>query len=463
MRTKTLRIAVAFVAVLLFSLPMFAASRGKADFTHLVTLGDSYGAGVESGSLNEHHQRFSWAGQLATAVGAKDFQIPSVSYPGIGPELELISLSGPVITAAAGQGSPLNLNLARPYNNLSIPGARVNDLITLTGKEAATDTPRTFAQFILRGLGTAVQQAAAQQPTFIAVFIGGNDVLGAVLAGTPKVLTPADAFKTAYNTMLDQLIAGAPNAGMVVGNLPTHVAALPYATTIPMVIINPATNQPVLNPADGKTIPYFAILENGQPGLLPAGSLVLLGAKADLQQGYGIPPTLKSVPPFSLLPHAGEPLPDTDTLTPTEISQIEARAAEDSANITAAATSRNIPVADVSALFDRVLARQEFVGPFQFTGSFITGGLFSFDGFHPTDIGYMLIANEFIKAINHGYDTEIPLISLTTFFQNNGALFGSNNNLVFFEGDHFEITTDAVKQIRSFGPTVQTRMRTTSH
>src|SRR5581483_9551565 len=143
----------------------------------------------------------------------------------------------PTILPAPGNlGQPLNLNLQRPYNNLGVPGANVTDVITLTGKEAPTSTAKLFAQFILRGLGTEVQQALAQNPTFIAIWIGGNDALGAVESGTPAALTPLDTFTTAYNTMLDQLTKGAPNAGMVVGTIPDNVAALPFLTAVPPVI-----------------------------------------------------------------------------------------------------------------------------------------------------------------------------------------------------------------------------------
>src|SRR5205823_816376 len=109
------------------------------------------------------------------------------------------------------------------------------------------------------------------------------------------------------------------NAGVVVGSLPTHVLAAPIAGTIAPVIINPATKLPVLGP-DGKPIFLFADLGGGKLGQLTPGSAVLLTGAADLAQGFGIPPTLKSIPPFNQLPHAGEPLPDKDVLTTDEIS-----------------------------------------------------------------------------------------------------------------------------------------------
>jgi lysophospholipase L1-like esterase len=440
---------IAFVAV-----PLFAA-RGSADFTRFVAIGDSYGAGVESGSLNLNHQPFSWPAVIARQAGAPDFQQPLVTFPGIGQELQLIDIVHfpPTILPAPGNtGQPINLNLPRPYNNLSVPGANVNDVITLTGKENATSTAKIFAQFILRGLGTEIQQALAQKPTFIAVWIGGNDALGAVLAGTPAVLTPLDAFKTSYNAMLDQLAAGAPSAGMVVGNIPNNVLALPFLTTVPPVIINPATRQPVL--VGGQPVPLIADLGGGNIGPLPPGSFVLLTAARKLATGFGIPPQLAQVPPFNQLPDAGKPLADTDVLTPTEAAAIKQRVDDFNTVIQQAASARDIPVADIKGLFDRVAAGM-FVGPIPLNGSFITGGFFSLDGFHLTDMGYTVFADQFIKTINDAYGTRIPPAPLTTFLQNNLPVTASG--AVVVDGTLFDLSAEAADEIRFFAPKVPKR------
>src|SRR5215208_5133035 len=85
------RVAAVLVAVLLVAVPTFAA-RGRADFTVFVALGDSYGAGVESNSLNERHQPFSWPAVIARQAGVANFQQPLVSFPGIGAELQLVDV-----------------------------------------------------------------------------------------------------------------------------------------------------------------------------------------------------------------------------------------------------------------------------------------------------------------------------------------------------------------------------------
>jgi lysophospholipase L1-like esterase len=447
---KYSKFAAVLAVVLLLALPSFA-QRGSADFTRFVTLGDSYGAGFQSNSLNERHQPWSWPAVVARQAGltlcpanavAADpcFAQPLVSYPGIGPELILQSLTvGPV--SGSGLGTPLMTTFGRPYNNLSIPGGTVGALLAITGAEppSANDTtPVVFGRFILRGQGTAVQQAVAQHPTFIGVWAGGNDYLGAALAGTPTRLTSVADFKQRYEAILDALIAGAPGAGMVVGSLPNQIP--PYFTLVPPFLINPATGQPVLGP-DGNRIYYVADLGGGNFGQLPVGSYVTLDARGQLAQGYGIPAALKSIPPFNALPHVGEPLADQYSLTPTETAAIVARVGEFNTVVNQAAAARNIPVANVKGLFDSVYATGGLhVGPVTLTPAFVSGGYFSLDGFHLTDLGYLLMGNEFIKAINSAYDTEIPLAGISQLYANNGAFFpddsanATSGNVLFADG-----------------------------
>jgi lysophospholipase L1-like esterase len=422
------RIAASLALAAVAVTPLFAA-RGHADFTRYVALGTSYGAGVESNSLVISHQQWSYPAIIARQAGLQVgpecigqatnplcWQIPYVSQPGIGPELELRSISPLVIAPKSGtNGSPMNLNLPKPYNNLAIPGARVHDLLTLTGAQPATNTQTSFAQFILRGLGTPVQQALVQHPTFITLEIGGNDVLGAVLAGTPAALTPIADFRADYATLLDALIAGAPDAGMVAMSV-ADVAAVPFASTIPPVLVNPATNQPVI--VNGAPVFFVADLGGGNIGQLTPGSLVTLGASSLLASGYGIPAAL--APAFPNLPNVGKPLPDAVVLTPAELTAIQTRVNEVNQAIDELAGARNIPVVHLTPLLNRVKAGVTMAGVTIRT-NFITGGFFSYDGFHPSDIGYLFIANEFIKTINDSYDTEIPLASISQLFTNNAA------------------------------------------
>ncbi|MGH7484727.1 MAG: SGNH/GDSL hydrolase family protein, partial [bacterium] len=238
------RIAAVVLAIVVVAVPSFAAV-GSANFKTVVAIGDSYGAGFESNSLNEHHSVYSWPAILAHQVGlslctvgssAADncFAQPIVSYPGIGPEMTLMDISTypPVIINAPGAGQPINTTFGRPFNNVSIPGANVADTYSVTGTDAVPSRGvQQLAKFILRGPVSEVDAALALKPTFIAIWIGGNDFLGSATNGTVNGLTSVADFTTAYNTMLDKLTVS--GAGMVVGTLPTNPAAVPFFNTVP--------------------------------------------------------------------------------------------------------------------------------------------------------------------------------------------------------------------------------------
>jgi len=145
---RYLQSAAALLLAAVVAVPVFAA-RGSADFTRFVALGDSYGAGFESSSLNVNHQQFSWPAIIAKQVGLRlctpadtatsvCFAQPLVSFPGIANELILQSIAppSPIITPAPGAGQPLMLTFGRPYNNLSVPGATVGALLSVTGASA---------------------------------------------------------------------------------------------------------------------------------------------------------------------------------------------------------------------------------------------------------------------------------------------------------------------------------------
>ena len=51
----------------------------------------------------------------------------------------------------------------------------------------------------------------------------------------------------------------------------------------------------------------------------------------------------------------------------------------------------------------------------KYTAEFVTGGTFSLDGVHLTGRGAGLIANEFIKAINAKYGSNLPLTDINKY------------------------------------------------
>lgn len=420
------RFAAAVLAVSFAASPAFAA-RGKADFTRFVTMGDSLTLGVSNVATVATHQHFSWPAIYARQVGLRTdcnasndrpncFQQAIISEPGIPPELQLISLQPLNLQLKPGLGVPVNTGLQRPYNNLAVDGAELADAFGVSG-----DGNESFSgPIVLRGLGTVVQQTLAQRPTFIGIWYGADDFYGPLQKASPAGLTPQATFAADYAKLLDQLIAGAPNAGMVVGNLPADVRKTPFLNVLPTILTS--GGQPVRDPA-GNFIPLIGELDGGTIGPLPAGSAIIFPAAGLLSSGYGIPAALKPLVPN--LPDVGKPLPASVVLTPTEIAAFNSAITGYNTTIASVAAARDVPVADINAFFERASAGIT-VGPIRASLAFITGGLISNDSAHPTDLGYLLIANEFIKTVNRAYGSKIPVASITQVFQNNGAFFGAS-------------------------------------
>ncbi|HQT92691.1 MAG TPA: hypothetical protein PL001_11770, partial [Candidatus Kryptobacter bacterium] len=120
-----------------------------------------------------------------------------MANPGTGQLLSIKSLVGPEISEGSVTMVPPAdaATLARPYNNLGIPGAVLYDMIDTTNfnaKSAARQNP--FFSLILRSAAfgnSPVAQALALHPTFVTVWIGANDVLGyATSGGTVGTLGP---------------------------------------------------------------------------------------------------------------------------------------------------------------------------------------------------------------------------------------------------------------------------------
>ena len=369
-----------------------APLRAQTSLSVYVSVGDSLAAGASNASLVETHQRTSVPALIARQAQVAGFELPLVGEPGIPSELALVTLV-PVPTIApkeADPGAPLNPSLPRPYNNLAVPSATVQDaLVTQSGG---------FHDVVLRGQGSQVAQAVALAPTFVTLWIGNNDVLGAVVRGSAVdgvTLTPVSSFRSAY----EQVVATLRTTGafVIAANLP-DVTAIPFATTVRPVVADPLTGAPIL--VNGQTVPLV-----GTKGPLPTGSLVTLAATAYLSEGIGIPAAQGGT---------GLPLPDEVVLDPAEVMAIRDRVNALNQVIREICQAAAIPVLDVHALLEEVTTRGREVGGVTLDEDFLTGGIFSYDGVHFTDLGYAVLANEWIGMINAN-GGHVPLVDLAPF------------------------------------------------
>jgi lysophospholipase L1-like esterase len=417
------RILKVTLALLLTASPR--ALLAQVDFTRYVAIGDSLTAGFNSGGLVQDVQRNDYPALLFRAATGTStgFEQPLVSRPGLPALLELRSLSPLIIAPRPGQGSPQNLQLQRPYNNLAVPGARIHDLLNTVH----SDTNPLF-DLVLRGLGTEVQQMVALHPSFVTVWIGNNDVLAAATSGRViegVTLTPVAQFDADFRAIMAAVAS--TGAKIAVGNIP-DVASIPFVTTLPPIVVNPQTQQPVL--INGQPVPLI-----GPSGPLRLGDRVLITASSELAKGNGLPPGIPGA--------SGVPLSDAVTLTIEEQQTIGARVAAYNGIISSVANDRGAALFDANALLRRVATEGVDVGGVDYSASFLTGGVFSYDGVHPTAFGYAFVANEWIRAINDKHGSEIPPINLAPYVFGPEGAAGTQAENPPFAGDAFVWTAEA--------------------
>jgi hypothetical protein len=367
---------------------------GSVSFARFHVMGDNYTAGMQNGGLVEGFQGAAWSAVIARAVRAPGHAFPNISENGIPRTMYVSDFSGPVIDTLQTLGQPTNLTYAGFYNNMAIPAATLHQLL-VKRPEPATDTNPFFGivlrdSTLLGGAATAVAQAAAAQPTLLGVWAGWMDVYGSATAGTDLALTPAPAFEADYRTMMDTFV-GAADA-VVAANIP-HILDVPYFATIPPVVVDPDTREPIL--IGGNPVPLL-----GPSGPLSLGDKVTLPAARLLAQGIGIPMAIPG--------GTDTPLPGSVVIDVAELTTIETRIAEFNTIIDTVCSNRNIPLMDASALFARMSDDGFQMRGETYTSAYLESSLFSVDGLHPNSIGYYVIALEFIKVINASFGAAIP-------------------------------------------------------
>ncbi len=439
--------------------PVGPPNTGSANFVRYVSIGNSLTAGFQSNALSERDQVSSFPNLIAKQVQVA-FEQPLMMNPGIGSRIRLVNLT-PTLVNEAGvnpldPASNLNANLQRPYNNLGIPGAVLYDILDTTGassnfvaKSIARGNP-FFAQ-ILRSqlLGRSVfQQARALSPTFITLWIGNNDVLGyAVSGGTsgsnvlppnPHTLpTEALLFDVWFRQLIDSVRT--TGAGIVTANIP-DVSAIPFFTTLgPQIHAKLPKNIVLIPRKDGGvdtiiTLTPIRYQQHGNNGVAfdtttlsgaSSDPLILLtgGAYAPLlghptgkwyrDNGIAVPPGIDTTQPFGF--HPQNPWLNALTLDEFEIKRALEAIDNFNASIDSIAANRGIGVVNIHGIFNNILQHGLYVSDLgTFSTSFILGGVFSYDGVHPSSRGEAIIANEFITVINTKFNAQILPVTISS-------------------------------------------------
>lgn len=369
-------------------------------FARYVAMGNSITAGFESAGINDSLQLVTYPNLLSKQMHTLFF-MPLLNRPGCPPPIDtLFRASGTPHRVGGGTASTCALRRAQPIpppyiSDVAVPGAAIID-----GTTNSVANSNALTTLILGGL-TQSQAMQRADPTFVTVWLGNNDVLGAATnaanAGDSTKITDSTTFANEYKAVLDAIDATpASGKGVLIGV--ANVTLIPFFSQgqTYFAIKNTTANFP----------PNFIVGPNCAPSALGGkGDSVLV----PFQFGLGLIGAAAANPAGTFTLSCTE----TQTVQPAELRRLVLAVNQFNATIQAQATARGYAYADPNALFAALPAGAippfpTTSGPASVTAPF--GAYFSRDGVHPTAAAHKLVTNALIQAINAKYGTSIAPI-----------------------------------------------------
>ncbi len=429
------------------SAPDLDIQQNQLVVSKMAAVGNSLTAGFQSSGLKEDFQLHSYPYLVAQQMGKADiFEQPLIADPGIGNPAgktpQYLDDSGNIVQDDLTVDPTtllLNAQLARPYDNLGIPGINLDEALNAL---SAQYSGNGFVDIVLRnsafGGMSQIEQAIVLKPSLLLLWLGNNDVLGAALDGgdATQITSQAD-FQSNLTEILTKIRQDLDNSAIVMANIP-YVTDIPYVNTLDGVFrdspgLGISADVPVvfdaeLNPVnfDPNTNLYIPLLTEEQAVV----HITLPGLSA-YQSGIGIPDSAALV--AMGLPEAnagaleqgmiqsglnptGTPMPGDYTITAAEATTIKDAIEGFNQTITTLADNFVAQVIDANSL----LTELNNNGLSGLNGQYVLFDpqgktAFSLDGVHPNNAGYALLANEFIKSINSTYSLSIPELTVSDY------------------------------------------------
>ncbi|MFI5157610.1 MAG: SGNH/GDSL hydrolase family protein [Sphingobacteriales bacterium] len=410
------------------------ASNGTANFSRYIAVGNSLTAGYSNGGLYLAGQENSYPSIMAAqmkSVGGGAFNQPlftTAQANGSGYlNLKTISAAGtPVLDTilpqairgaynAPGFGQVvLYTKYTGDIENYGVPGIKLLNI--------------TFAQYgnyngyferLLPGDGSTsvlntdyLDFVTAKPFTFFTDWLGNNDALAyATSGGAGDVLTDKTTFAQLYELSLQTLTKS--GAKGVVATIP-DVTSIPYFNTVTVGAVNATLAANTQLTALGLNKLYINALVSGTtyaPRLATNNDLIVLTFPT-IKLG-----TIVNSPagplPYGVTPYT--PVDNQYVLDANEVALTRSYVQSYNNTIKTQAAARGLGVFDAYTFLNNIQLHGLEVDGISLSSAYITGGLFSLDGVHLTPRGYAIIANEFIKAANGTYGSNIPLANVASY------------------------------------------------
>jgi lysophospholipase L1-like esterase len=377
---------------------------------------------------------WSQANGGATTLNPATSPLPLVAAPGIGSllvpaangaptALTAPCTSTPALAYSAATASQTRLNPQTTPFDVAVPGQTVHEALYMTGPQSTCQTATVgsaanpfYALYTLVSaesgtflpiLGTfganvtQVQAAVALKPQIATVWLGSNDLLKFALSGGTIVPTDPGSLYTDLVTIIGSLKAA--GAKVAVANL-FNVLGASYFTSqtgLSQIIIAQLTAKGIpLATAQAVAATYVAQVQ--AQGVGPNGYLQLSGL-------------LKTLAAVSA--QGAVVLTSSDIIPDALAAQVATLNQQYNAQIAAAVTATGATLVDVNTVFNQIQAAGGYpVNVPKCCNLLYGGGLSSFDGIHPSNTGYAIIANTFIATLDAAFGLTIPQVNVATIY-----------------------------------------------
>lgn len=446
-------------------------SKGDANFTKFVSIGNSLTSGFRDGTLYSDGQLQSYPSMMAQQMklaGGGAFVQPmmpnnvggftSLFAASGGTEfygkLTLKVINGALTPTPSAPAADIDIigGAGKMFNNMGVPGAKSFHL----GINGYGSLNPYFKRFATSPTASMIGDAVAQAPTFFSLWIGNNDVLSYATsggAGVDQTGTGNNPATYGSNDITDPAVVGSVINGYVTaltaGGAKGIIANIPNVTSIPYFTRVPAKPIAGLSDAQVTQLNTAYAQYNGGLGQAKAAGLItdaeyqvrLVKFTAGVANGavikdkdltnlaaLGLPSYRQTtsrdlilLPASSVLnPTAGGgtsvALDDKYVLTEKETGKVLTATAAYNVAIKSIADAKGLAFVDANAKMMQLSSASglQWDGV-KYTATFVTGGTFSLDGVHLTGRGYALIANEFLKVINQKYKSTLPMVNVNSY------------------------------------------------
>lgn len=409
------------------------------DLSRFVALGDSITAGYADGALYYEAQQNTYPNLIAQQyklIQPIEFTQPLVSPDSVGIgflgrsrlilKRDVVSSNTPTfrLSYMANQGdqSVFSSNIyhnSGPFNNMAIPGAKLLHLL-FSGYGNPQLGEGNYNSFFTRMASnientSVLSDALQQDPTFFALYIGNNDVLGYAMRGgtmdsiTPLHGKPGEGFESTLEFIIDQLMQN--GAQGILATIP-NITTIPFFNTIPY-------NSLVLSKAeaDALNITYSKEFIHFNEGSNPYVIEEIVDGKTALRHISKHELILSEIildPSKKRYLKGLAPVPKHYTLTADQVTDVQTTILHYNEIIQRLAKEKQLALVNLNKLLknnrpDRYYDSSTLQIVYE------QNGVFSLDGMHINALGQAVLANEFIKAIHKTYKFKIPRLPIFKF------------------------------------------------